>query len=115
MGPEHVVAIIAALIGAGGIWGGIAAFRKVQPEKESIIVTAAQGVVVMQAGVLEDLREELTRALGRIDELEDELHRETDRLRTERDGLRSENTKLRERVRTLEARVEQLEASPPAV
>lgn len=113
-----IVVLAAAIIGAGGIAGGIATFRKVQPEKESIIVTAAQGALVVQAGVLDDLREELARAheqiailQRQIGQVTDELHAEIDRVRRERDTLYLENYKLKERVQQLEAKVAHLEGS----
>lgn len=113
MDASLVGPVLLVLLG-GGLLAAIASFRKAPAEKQAIIITAAQGAVVVQSGVIEDLREELDRAHSQIATLTEELHAEVSRLRSERDALRAENTKLRQRIRTLEARVEQLEANPSA-
>ena len=95
---------------ASALLGGIVAWRKISPEKDSIIVTAAQGALVVQAGVLDELREELARNRQRLTDVEKALRDEIRRLRTERDSLRSENAELKARVAQLEGRVRELEA-----
>jgi anaerobic glycerol-3-phosphate dehydrogenase len=107
-----LVPLLVAVIGAGGVVGSIAAYRKVQPEKDSIVVTAAQGALVIQAGVLDELRQELGRCHERIEDLTRELHEETARLRRERDAARAESRRLRERVRLLEERVGEIANDP---
>lgn len=116
MGTSAILPLVIAILGAGGVVGAISAWRKVQPERESIIITAAQGALVIQAGVLEKLQEELERAHEQIAELRteveavnDELHAEVDQLRGERDALLEENSDLREKVTQLEQRVHELE------
>jgi hypothetical protein len=46
---------------AGAVIAAVAGFFKAPAEKQSIIVTAAQGAVVVQSGVIDELREELAR------------------------------------------------------
>lgn len=82
---------LAALIAAGVAW------RKVLPEKDSIVVNAAQGALIVQSGVLEDLRAELERTSGRIDELEGKLtetRKESSALRETIRGLEQDNARL---------------------
>lgn len=77
--------LIIAVIGSGGLIGGIAAFLKLRPEKDSIVVNAAQGALLVQTGIVEQLRLELERAHtriaacegleARVDELEAELRK----------------------------------------
>lgn len=111
MEVDTIVTLLAALIGASGIAGGVAVYRKVPAEKESIIISSAQGALVVQAGVLEDLREELQWAQQRIEAVEAELHAEIDRLRKERDDLRRDRDRLRVRVRDLEKRLDEIDGS----
>lgn len=75
-----VVAGIAAILGGGGV----TALLRSRPERARIIVDAAEGAVVVQTGVLANLREELRAAHAEIAE------------------LRGENEQLRGRVRRLE-------------
>lgn len=102
--------VLGLITAAGGFLGAVVAWRKIKPEKDSIIVTAAQGALVVQAGVLDELREELARNRQRLTDVENALRDEIRRLRTERDSLRSENAELKARVAQLEARVRELEA-----
>lgn len=94
------------LIGTGV--GAIAVFRKAGPESSQILVNAAQDVVLIQKGVIDELKSGLADAHRRIQELQN-LEVEVGRLRIEiaqvheeNTRLRSENTKLRKRVVALE-------------
>lgn len=106
--------LIALLLGGSGILGAIAAYRKLTPERESIIVTAAQGAVVIQTTIIDELQEHVAGLEKRMDDRDAELEavsRDRDRYRQERDEARREVGTLRQRVSVLEGRVEELEAS----
>lgn len=98
--------IAGVLTAAGGLLGAVIAWRKIQPEKDSIVVTAAQGALVVQSGVLDELREELQRIRADHEELRGEIRR----VRSERDELRTKNIELQRQVERLERRVRELEA-----
>lgn len=66
----NVTAILVALIGSGGIIGSVIAFFKLRPEVGQIVVTAAQGALIVQTGVLESLRDELARVKAIIRSME---------------------------------------------
>lgn len=104
--------VLSLVFGGGGIVAAIAAFFKVRPERESIMVSTAQGVVVMQASILDELREELERVNDRADELalgQKQLKEELNKVTQERDYLREENRRLNAQVGRLEHRVGELE------
>ena len=108
--------IVSVILG-GGFLGGIYALLKLRPEAGQITVTAAQGAVIVQTGVIDTLKSELTRAQGRIEALEAEqskvqtLEERIDNLEAERDHLREENITLRHRVRHLEEELESLKGA----
>jgi DNA repair exonuclease SbcCD ATPase subunit len=58
---EETIRAIILVIGSGGLILAFVAWRKVGPERQSIIVDAAQGAVVVQQGVIEALEDELER------------------------------------------------------
>lgn len=72
MDTRTIVIVIAGLLGSSGFLGGIYALLKLRPEAGQITVATAQGVLVMQTSVIDDLREENARLQGRIDALEAE-------------------------------------------
>lgn len=113
-----VTSVVVVLLG-GGFITGLVALLKFKPEKDAIVVSAAQGAVVVQSGVIDALQEELDRARADLSALRedfDAMRRELNSTRTElndvraeRDGLRQEleevkreNTALKARVQTLE-------------
>lgn len=106
--------IILAVLGGGGIFGGIYALLKLRPEAGQITVVAAQGAVVVQQGVIETLRDEIRRHMHRIEALEaearttQELQERVRHLEEELNVKTRENVQLRERVANLEAEVERL-------
>lgn len=55
------VTLVAVVIGGGGFVGAIIALLKFRPEAGQILVTTAQGVVIIQKSVIEDLRQEIER------------------------------------------------------
>lgn len=81
-----IIAIIGILFG-GGVSAAVATFIKVRPEAGQILVTTAQGAVVVQTGVIESLQRELARISSELDE------------------MRAENSGLRARIRELEGKV----------
>lgn len=92
MNTGQIVTLVVSVIFSGGLVGGVVALLKLRPESGQIVVTAAQGAVVVQSGVIDDLRQELQN------------------LRAERDALRAENVQLRTRVAALEQKFEALRA-----
>jgi chromosome segregation ATPase len=105
----------------GGIIGAILAIFKLSPERQSIFITTAQGAVVVQAGVIDDLREEIQSLRIRVDACANfeveirSLHRELEKVQDklaktalERDRLKHENDRLQSRVATLETEVGEL-------
>lgn len=52
----------------GGFLTGVVALLKFKPEKDAVVVSAAQGAVVVQSGVIDALQEELARARSERDE-----------------------------------------------
>lgn len=87
---EYLPYIISAIMG-GGFLSGVYALLKLRPEAGQITVTAAQGALIVQTGVIESLREELQRLAAEIQELRQDLEFERD-----------EKEKLRLRIRDLE-------------
>lgn len=56
---ETAVAVVIAVLGSGGLIGGIVALMRVRPESGRMIVEAAEGAVVVQSGVITELRTDL--------------------------------------------------------
>lgn len=88
----QVLVALAGLLGAG-----VAVF-KIRPERTNIIVTAAQGAVVVQSGVIDDLREQIEY----LEQRQDAQGERMSQLTIERDRLRLERDQLRRRVEHLE-------------
>lgn len=80
--------VVGAVTTILGLFGGgtIVSLFKLPGERNQVVIAAAQGAVVIQSGLLVELRNELDRALEKIDALE------------------GENIQLRARVRDLELR-----------
>jgi len=57
------------LVGSGGIAASAAIFIKTPKEANKLVIDAAQGAVVVQSGVIKDLREELARQDEKMNEL----------------------------------------------
>lgn len=87
----QAIPYIVTVLLSGGFLGGIYALLKLRPEAGQIVVTAAQGALIVQSGVIDSLREEL--AATREDNAQ----------------LREENVKLRNRVSALERRLSTLD------
>jgi len=116
MTQEMIVGLLAVLLG-GGFLSGIYMLLKLRPEAGQITVTAAQGAVIVQTGVIDTLKAELDRAQHRLQALEAEqtkiqtLEERINVLEAERDKLREENITLRHRVRHLEEELEMLKGA----
>ena len=80
---EQIIQLILAIIGPSGLIIGVIALLKVRPESGQIVVNAAEGAVIVQAKVIEQLRSEL------------------ERLRVENVALREEIRKLRDEINNL--------------
>ena len=94
-------ALVALIVGAGGT-GGVAAFLKIRPERGRIVIDAAQGAVIVQSGVLADLRAELDRVRGQVEQLRADRDVEIGRLRAEHEA---EMAAQRERYEATVARL----------
>lgn len=130
--PEWTVALAVGIIGGGGLAGAIVALLKVRPEAGQIVVQTAQGVVLMQSTMIDDLRGEraadriehtrelrdlerrLMEANARIDRMAAEVERcqrlrdEVAKAQTERDAALAEVGVLREQVAHYEAQNHEL-------
>ena len=69
---SDIVTLIAVVVGGGGLFAGIVALIKLRPEAGQITVTTAQGVLIMQTQVIDDLRKTNARLQDRVDALEAE-------------------------------------------
>ncbi len=70
-----VLSILVSLI--IGLFGGgsLVALLKVKVDKNQIVISAAQGAVIIQSGVIDDLQEELSRIKVNLTECLNELHK----------------------------------------
>lgn len=89
--PYWWVPLASALLAGGGVFGAVALLLKVRPEAGQIVVQAAEGIVVMQANVINDLEKRLERAEARNAEFQknyDECQRRTDACHEENEVLK---------------------------
>jgi FtsZ-binding cell division protein ZapB len=106
-----LIPVILAL--AGG--GGFVAWRRLRTESPRIIVEAAQGAVIVQSGVIDDLQDGLERARSEVRDLRAELaealklQRRVRELEHREEELKAENTRLKAQVRDLQHRLTDLE------
>jgi hypothetical protein len=115
---------LATLILGGGFVGGIVALVKLKPEGDQILVNSAKDVVLIQAGALDTLREQMatieSRFEKRLDQAEQarwtaetalaECHRAREVLVAEYEEEKARNEELSARVAALEAEVARLSA-----
>src|SRR5262245_40975617 len=110
--------LIIAIAGTGGIIGAIVAFLKVRPEAGQIAVTASQGALIIQTGVIETLNKENAQLRERLENMESkvallsDLRDRVEDLEDERKHLRAENGRLRKRVAALEQQVRAMGQEP---
>jgi FtsZ-binding cell division protein ZapB len=115
LSSDTIITIAAAVLGPAGLVGGIYALLKLRPEAGQFTVNASEGVVMMQAGLLDRMRAELARAQTEIDELRMHmtqvfsLQQKVRTLEQEREVLVSDNTRLKARVSHLESEVKALQ------
>lgn len=64
---------IISFVFGGGLVTAIIALYKVKPEAGQIVVTAAQGALLVQSGVIENLQREITRLSGEVESLKVKL------------------------------------------
>lgn len=86
MNTATIIVGIIGIVFGGGVASAVVALIKVRPEAGQILVTTAQGAVIVQTGVIESLRQEIAR------------------LGEEMSELREQNDRLRARVRDLEGK-----------
>lgn len=91
---EYLPYIIQLLLGSGFLTG-LYVLLKVRVEAGQITVTAAEGAVIVQTGVIDSLKAELERLEKKITKLENEKNEEIK-------NLQEENAALRRRVKELE-------------
>lgn len=117
-GINSWIPVILAIIGTGGIGGAIVAFLKVRPEAGQIAVTASEGALVVQTGVIETLRIENEHLRTRLENMESkvammmDLRERVEYLEDSRKKLKGDNERLRKRVASLEAQVRTLGQEP---
>ncbi len=102
--PYLVGAILAAAFGGGGY----AVLRNAGREGSKIIVDAAQGAVVVQSGVIDDLNDQLKDQREQIRELRSHITEITE-LRAKVGLLENSNRRLQKEKNALERRVKELE------
>ncbi len=98
---EHLAVLLAAI---AGVLGATAAVFKIWPERDSLVVVAAEGALEIQVKVNSRLEAEMNRLEARVGQLETQLSTVT----SERDRLIDEATTLRARVTHLESEVTRL-------
>ena len=62
MEASTIAVIVAAVFGGGGIIGGVVALLKFRGESTAVLVSASGEVVIMQKGMISQLREDLDAA-----------------------------------------------------
>jgi hypothetical protein len=101
---DILLPIVVGLIGSGGGAAAVATLYKLRPEAGQILITAAQGALVVQTGVLTSLKTE-------VDRLDDELKEErveNAKLGLELKEVRKENVSLRLELEVLKQQIQVL-------
>lgn len=80
MSGHDIVLLIVGILGSGGVVGAIVALLKFRPEAGQLMVTTAQGVVILQTSVVETLQKELMRVGKELDDLRVECREREDML-----------------------------------
>jgi capsule polysaccharide export protein KpsE/RkpR len=88
--------LIVALL-SGGFVTGVVALLRFRVDKDAVVVTAAQGAVVVQTGVIDALQEELKRVKTELDESRAEVTRQISRY----ESLRIEKLALEAKLQSL--------------
>lgn len=87
---EYLPYIVKLLLG-GGLLSGLYMLLKIRVEAGQITVTAAQGALIVQTGVIDSLREDLASIRAELKDVRRDLHKSME-----------ENIQLRARIRVLE-------------
>lgn len=93
---HDLITLVSAFLGSSGFFGGIYLLLKLKPESGAIVVKSAEDVVVIQSGLITDLRKSLDDArlkLAEIASLKEEiitLKAELERFKAEVIHLRAE-------------------------
>lgn len=109
---SSLVAIVAVIIGGGGISAALVAFRKLPAEVESISVIAAEKAVAAMSSALDQREKDLASARGELvtaTERSAECIAELADLRVERNGLAGRVMELEGQRASLANRVRHLE------
>ena len=61
MDSKEWITLVIGILGGGGLMTAVRTFFTVKPEAGQMLVTTAQGVVLIQTGVIENLEKELKR------------------------------------------------------
>ena len=95
---QGLLNLITIIVGGGGIVGGIVALIKVRPETARVVVSAAEGAVVVQAKVIKSLTDENHRLKEECEDCHEEVVdlRELVELITERKRKRRKSDPLPE-------------------
>lgn len=72
---QTIATILAALITSGFFYGGVKFLFRTRAESGAIIVKSAEGVVVLQATIIKELREENAELREKIERLELQIDR----------------------------------------
>lgn len=99
---KDLLPILIPAILSSGFLGGIYLLFKLKPEVNQITVTAAQGVVLMQTGVIEDLRKENRDFREELRKMEERFDEQELRFGQKLREMHEENDLLRKRIRELE-------------
>lgn len=89
-----VTGVVALIVGVFG-GGGIAALLRVPADRGKVVIEAAQGAVIVQSSVIDDLLDEVARVKAEMATLRQEHRRELT-------ALRQENEQLRRRIGVVE-------------
>jgi len=101
----YIVPLI-LLLGGGG---GYVAWKRLRTEGPKILIEAAQGAVIVQSGVIEDLRDQILDLRAQLQESL-RLQRRVRQLEQSEEHLKAENISLKAQVSDLQKRITDLEA-----
>ena len=88
--------LIASIAGLAGVFGGgtLVALFRFNADKNRVVIDASQGAVVVQSGVIKDLRGELTRTQQEIHDLREKDAKKAKQLDACADEIRALHNEL---------------------
>lgn len=98
------VELVIAILGGGGILGGVVALFKLRPEVTRVTVSAAEGAVIVQTSVITSLNSEVKRLREEIVEERRQCDERVERQDQEIARMRSEVEDLREAFDAIDER-----------